>query len=189
MAMLTFTAAQAAQKRLRNQADSKQVFTAAQAAQKKSMRVIFGYIGFTAAQAAQKMARAVMASISRFTAAQAALKRFMAALLQAQAEATKKARRVGISHVKAGTENLNFGRNPSYTKTQISEIVALPGKGKRVSTVAKPLGLSRASIHPILKSPAEAFEASRPGVDLCVKETLRVRAVASNRVAVLADFN
>ena len=86
---------------------------------------------------------------------------FMAALSQAQAEANKEAQRAGIAHVKAGTENVYLGRKPSYTETQISEIVALTGEGMGVSAVAKQLGLSRAAIYRVLKSPGEAFASIR----------------------------
>jgi putative DNA-invertase from lambdoid prophage Rac len=82
---------------------------------------------------------------------------FMAALSQAQAEANKEAQRAGIAHVKAGAAKVYLGRKPSYTETQISEVVALIGEGKGVSAVAKQLGLSRAAIYRVLKSPTEAF--------------------------------
>lgn len=81
----------------------------------------------------------------------------MAALSQAQAEATKEAQRAGIAHVKAGAVKVYLGRKPSYTESQISEILALTGEDKGVSAVAKELGLSRAAIYRVLKSPAEAF--------------------------------
>lgn len=81
----------------------------------------------------------------------------MAALSQAQAEANKEAQRAGIAHVKAGAAKVYLGRKPSYTETQISEVVALIGEGKGVSAVAKQLGLSRAAIYRVLKSPTEAF--------------------------------
>lgn len=86
---------------------------------------------------------------------------FMAALSQAQAEANKEAQRAGIAHVKAGTQKVYLGREPSYTETQISEVVALTGEGKGVSAVAKQLGLSRATIYRVLKSPSEAFASVR----------------------------
>ena len=82
---------------------------------------------------------------------------FMAALSQAQAEANKEAQRAGIAHVKAGTKKVYLGRKPSYTETQISKAVELTGEGKGVSAVAKELGLSRAAVYRVLKSPTEAF--------------------------------
>lgn len=86
---------------------------------------------------------------------------FMAALSQAQAEANKEAQRAGIAHVKVSPNpqkpKTYLGRQPSYTETQISEIIALTGEGKGVSTIAKQLGLSRGAIYWVLKSPAAAF--------------------------------
>lgn len=86
---------------------------------------------------------------------------FMAALSQAQAEATKEAQRAGIAHAKAGTEKVYRGRKPSYTENQISEVIALTGEGKGVSEVATQLGLSRAAIYRIQKSPSDAFASVR----------------------------
>ena len=82
---------------------------------------------------------------------------FMAALSQAQAEATKEAQKAGIAHVKASSEKAYLGRKPSYTEIQVSEVIALTGEGKGVSEVAKLVGLSRAAIYRIQKSPSDAF--------------------------------
>jgi putative DNA-invertase from lambdoid prophage Rac len=90
-----------------------------------------------------------------------ALVGFMAALSQAQAEATKEAQKAGIAHVKTGSKKVYLGRKPSYTESQVSEVVALTGEGKGVSDVAKQLGLSRAAIYRVLKSPDEAFASIR----------------------------
>ena len=90
---------------------------------------------------------------------------FMAALSQAQAEANKEAQRAGIAYAKVSPDpqkpKTYLGRRPSYTESQISEVVALTGEGKGVSAVAKQLGLSRAAIYRVLKSPAEAFSSVR----------------------------
>jgi DNA invertase Pin-like site-specific DNA recombinase len=45
----------------------------------------------------------------------------------------------------------------TYTVDQISQVVSLSGAGEGVSTVAKRLGLSRAAVYRILKSPSAAF--------------------------------
>ena len=82
---------------------------------------------------------------------------FMAALSQAQAEANKEAQRAGIAHAKADAAKVYLGRKPSYTEAQISEVVMLTGQGKGVSAIAWELGLSRAAVYRVLKSPAEAF--------------------------------
>ncbi len=86
---------------------------------------------------------------------------FMAALSQAQAEASKEAQRAGIAHAKAGARKAYLGRKPSHTEAQISEVIELTGQGKGVSTVAKELELSRATIYRVLKNPAEAFASVR----------------------------
>ena len=87
---------------------------------------------------------------------------FMAALSQAQAEATKDAQKAGIAHVKVKPNPLKpktyLGRKPSYTEVQIEQITSLTGEGKGVSEVAKQTGLSRAAVYRVLKSPAEAFD-------------------------------
>lgn len=82
---------------------------------------------------------------------------FMAALSQAQAEATKEAQKAGIAHAKAGSEKVYLGRKPTYTESQVSEVIALTGEGKGVTEVAKRVVLSRAAIYRIRKNPSDAF--------------------------------
>jgi DNA invertase Pin-like site-specific DNA recombinase len=53
-----------------------------------------------------------------------ALIAFMAALSQAQAEATKEAQRAGIAHAKANSPTAYLGRKPSYTRAQLDDVVA-----------------------------------------------------------------
>lgn len=86
---------------------------------------------------------------------------FMAALSQAQAEATKEAQKAGIAHAKAGKDKVYLGRKPSFTEGQISAVIALTGEGKGVTEVAKQLGLSRAAIYRIQKCPADAIASIR----------------------------
>lgn len=90
---------------------------------------------------------------------------FMAALSQAQVEATKEAQKAGIAHVKASPNpdkpKTYLGRKPTYTEGQISQVIALTGEGKGVSEVAKHLGLSRAAIYRIQKSPSDAIASVR----------------------------
>ena len=86
---------------------------------------------------------------------------FMAALSQAQAEATKEAQRAGIAHAKAGTQKVYLGRKPSYTENQISEVIALTGEGKGASEVARQLDLSRSAVYRIQNSPSAAFASVR----------------------------
>ena len=94
-------------------------------------------------------------------AARHALIGFMAALSQAQAEATKEAQKAGIAHAKAREDKVYLGRKPSFTESQIAEVIALTGEGKGVTQVAKQLGLSRGAIYRIQKCPADAFASVR----------------------------
>ena len=83
---------------------------------------------------------------------------FMAALSQAQAEATKEAQKAGIAHARGREVKVYLGRKPSYTADQISQVVTLCGDGKGVSEISKLLGLSRAAVYRIQKSPADAHK-------------------------------
>ena len=88
---------------------------------------------------------------------------FMAALSQAQAEATKEAQRAGIAHAKANGSREGGkayrGRQPSYTREQVEQALVMKGEGKGVSDVAKVLGLTRQTIYRITNDPAEAMSA------------------------------
>ena len=86
---------------------------------------------------------------------------FMVAMAQAQAEATNEAQKAGIARAKAGKDKAYRGRKPSFTESQISEIISLTGEGKGVTLVAKQVGLSRAAIYRILKCPADAYASVR----------------------------
>jgi DNA invertase Pin-like site-specific DNA recombinase len=86
---------------------------------------------------------------------------FMAALSQAQAEATKEAQRAGIAHAKAGLDRKYLGRKPTYTEAQVSEVIELAGDGVGASEIAKRLDLSRQTVYRIQQSPEEAFAAVR----------------------------
>lgn len=85
---------------------------------------------------------------------------FMAALSQAQAEATKEAQKAGIAHAKANPKNY-LGRKPSYTETQISQVNDLSGEGRSVADISRHVGLSRQAIYRIRKNPDEAFSSVR----------------------------
>ncbi len=86
---------------------------------------------------------------------------FMAALSQAQAEATKEAQRAGIAHAKASPDKKYLGRKPTYTEAHVSEVIALGGDGVGISEIAKRLNLSRQTIYRIQRSPDEAVAAVR----------------------------
>jgi len=86
-----------------------------------------------------------------------ALIRFMAAMAQAQAEATKEAQRAGIEHARAHVGKF-LGRKPVYTRAQFEEARALLEKGVPVYQIAKKLGVSRPTVDSIRDDPEKAIE-------------------------------
>ncbi len=82
---------------------------------------------------------------------------FMAALSQAQAEATKEAQRAGIEHAKAKPGKYR-GRKPSYTGEQLKNVLAMLGRGDGTSAVARAAGLSWQAVLRIRADPAEAHK-------------------------------
>jgi DNA invertase Pin-like site-specific DNA recombinase len=72
---------------------------------------------------------------------------FMAAMSQAQAEATKDAQKAGIEHAKAKGQYL--GRKPSYSREQYQTVMGMLNQQASISTVAKATGLSRQTIYRI----------------------------------------
>lgn len=80
---------------------------------------------------------------------------FMAAMAQAQAEATKEAQKAGIEHAK---NNGAFrGRKPSFTRDQLKAVLVMLQSSEPVQSIAKNTGLSRATIYRIQSAPAKAF--------------------------------
>lgn len=84
-----------------------------------------------------------------------ALLDFMAALSQAQAEATKEAQRAGIAHARAQA-NKYLGRKPSYTRKQFEAARQMLGQGLPVAEIARQLGLTRQIIMRMRDNPAGA---------------------------------
>jgi DNA invertase Pin-like site-specific DNA recombinase len=86
-----------------------------------------------------------------------ALIAFMAAMAQAQAEATKEAQRAGIEHAKAiEAERTYKGRKPSYTEAQLTAVRDMLGMGAGTSEIARSVGLSRQTVLRIKADPAGA---------------------------------
>jgi DNA invertase Pin-like site-specific DNA recombinase len=86
---------------------------------------------------------------------------FMAALSQAQAEATKEAQIAGIAHAKSRETKVYLGRKPSYTEEQVSQVIQLSADGCCVSKVSMQLGLSRGAVYRIQKMPDAAYASVR----------------------------
>jgi putative DNA-invertase from lambdoid prophage Rac len=83
---------------------------------------------------------------------------FMAAMGEAQAEATKEAQRAGIAAAKAKGEATSAyrGRKPSFTAENIATVADLAGKGMGVAEIARTTGLSRQTVYRIKDDPAAA---------------------------------
>jgi len=84
-----------------------------------------------------------------------ALIAFMAALGQAQAEATRLAQQAGIAHAQANGNRVYLGRKPSYSREQLGRILDLLATESDV-TIAKQVGLDRLAIRRIRQAPAKA---------------------------------
>jgi putative DNA-invertase from lambdoid prophage Rac len=86
-----------------------------------------------------------------------ALIAFMAALGQAQAEASKLAQRAGIERAKASADNPYRGRKPSYTRKQFDMARALLAQERvNVGAIAEETGLSRQTVYRIKDDPLGA---------------------------------
>jgi putative DNA-invertase from lambdoid prophage Rac len=83
---------------------------------------------------------------------------FMAAIAQAQAEATKEAQRAGIEHAKSTTDRYK-GRKPTYDRGQYKLVRDLLAQGSGASAISKATGLTRQTILRIKAAPDKAEEA------------------------------
>jgi putative DNA-invertase from lambdoid prophage Rac len=80
---------------------------------------------------------------------------FMAAMAQAQAEATKEAQRAGISHARTNDDGTKYrGRKPTFTLDTMLLVQSLLGQGSGVAEIAKATGLRRQTIYRIKNDPA-----------------------------------
>ena len=86
-----------------------------------------------------------------------ALVAFMAAMSQAQAEATKAAQRAGIEHAKQKDDRAYLGRKPSFTRQQFETLRGILGQqAVGIAQIAKAAGLSRQTVYRIKDDPASA---------------------------------
>jgi putative DNA-invertase from lambdoid prophage Rac len=81
---------------------------------------------------------------------------FMAATAQAQAEATKAAKKAGIAFAKQNSEAKYRGRKPSYTRVQFDTARAMLNRQQGISAIAKATDLSRQTIYRIERDPTAA---------------------------------
>jgi len=84
--------------------------------------------------------------------------RFLAAMAQNQAEATKEAQRAGIEHARASSdgERKYRGRRPSYTREQYEAALAMIAGQSGPSEIARALGLSVQTVLRIRADPESA---------------------------------
>ncbi len=79
---------------------------------------------------------------------------FMAAMAQAQAEATKEAQRAGIEHAKEA--GVYRGRRPTFDRRQLEAVRHLLAQGAGISAIAAETGLTRQTIYRIRDNGAAA---------------------------------
>lgn len=87
-----------------------------------------------------------------------ALIAFMAAMSQAQAEATRAAQRAGIEAARTKGHKYR-GRKPSYSPSQLALVENLVASGTGVSETARAVGLTRQTVLRIKADPAAARKA------------------------------
>lgn len=84
---------------------------------------------------------------------------FMAAMAQAQAEATKEAQLAGIAHKRAKGEPKAYrGRKPSYTRAELKTVIDMLAANSGASEIAKATGLTRQTVLRIRADQAGADE-------------------------------
>ncbi|SHL26980.1 Site-specific DNA recombinase [Roseovarius marisflavi] len=81
---------------------------------------------------------------------------FMAAMAEAQAEATKEAQRAGIEHHKAASPEKFKGRKPTFDRASFEKVKAMLNAGQGHSAIAKATGVNRNAVIRIAQDPAKA---------------------------------
>jgi len=84
-----------------------------------------------------------------------ALIAFMAAMAEAQAEATKVAQRAGIEHAKANEPQSYRGRKPSFDRDQLNIISDLLAQGVSPMAISKQASVSRQVVYRVKDDPAK----------------------------------
>jgi putative DNA-invertase from lambdoid prophage Rac len=90
-----------------------------------------------------------------------ALIAFLAAIAQAQAEATKAAQRAGIDHKRSAAPQAYLGRKPSYTRQQLDRVLSALSSATcpSLSTIARAEGLTKQTVYRIKADPRAAESA------------------------------
>ncbi|MEP5168803.1 MAG: recombinase family protein [Shimia thalassica] len=81
---------------------------------------------------------------------------FMAAMAEAQAEASKEAQRAGIEHHKAAFPEKFKGRKPAFDRGSFEEVKAMLQAGQGHSAIAKATGVNRNTVIRIAQDPMKA---------------------------------
>jgi putative DNA-invertase from lambdoid prophage Rac len=84
---------------------------------------------------------------------------FMAATAQAQAEATKEAQKAGIAHARESGDGRYLGRKPTFDAEKLQRAHELLSMGTAPASIARELGLSRATVYRIKDDPTKAAAA------------------------------
>ncbi len=79
---------------------------------------------------------------------------FLAAMGEAQADATKDAQKAGIEHAKKYKAHAYLGRKPKAGAAQLARVQELLVAGKSPTDIAKEVGISRAAVYRIKVDPA-----------------------------------
>jgi putative DNA-invertase from lambdoid prophage Rac len=82
-----------------------------------------------------------------------ALIAFMAALSQAQAEATKEAQKAGIAHARAEGDGYR-GRKPTFDRAKLQIVNDMLASETTIAAIAKATGLARQTIYKLRDNPA-----------------------------------
>jgi len=85
-----------------------------------------------------------------------ALIAFMAAMSEAQAEATREAQRAGIAHARATEPQSYRGRKPSFDREALALVRDMLAQDAGPSAIAKVAGVSRQTVYRIKDDPAKA---------------------------------
>lgn len=81
---------------------------------------------------------------------------FMAAMAEAQTEATKEAQRAGIDHHKAASPEKFKGRKPTFDRAGFDAVIAMLDAGQGHSAIAKATGVNRNAVIRIAQDPSKA---------------------------------